>query len=84
MFVPFHGQRSTILGLTQGNKATRDKITVSLAIFKLIYCSFFVGCHYCSHQGKKVEFFALKFFEKLILGTETEGKAFVKIHVLFL
>ena len=33
-------------------------------------------CHYCGHQGRKFEFFILKFVGKRILRTET-----VKIHV---
>ena len=44
--------------------------------YKLAQCSFFVKCHYCGHQGRKFEFFILKFVGKRILRTET-----VKIHV---
>ena len=33
---------------------------------------------------KIVRFFIITFFEKSILNTETEGKAFAKIHVLLL
>ena len=44
--------------------------------YKLAQCSFFVKCHYCGHQGRKFEFFNLKFVGKRILRNET-----VKIHV---
>ena len=58
MFLPFHGQRSTILGLTKGTKPLkRDKITVLLAILQINLLQFLYEVPLLQSPRKKVRVF---------------------------
>ena len=58
MFVPFHGQGSTILRLTKGTKPLqRDKITVLLDILQISLVQFLCDVSLLRSPRKKVRVF---------------------------